>query len=217
MRKDKDDRPSGSLSTILADLKTVAIDSNDDICIALVKSLEDHLETSFSLIEKTNDKFDSRKHKESTLVWYKKYNAVRGDKSICLDNLSANAIYLLDFMCNRMTSTNYYGLNQKAIVQQTRLTRQALNNAIKELYEAGLIMKVKEHSKTNPTIYAINSEYAHYGDFCNRNLFVVCEDEKGQPYCILDGYKKGDPLVSSKYDSIEKIHYNHNDMIHEKD
>ncbi len=145
-------------------------------------------------------KFKSHKYPDKALTFYKKMNAISDDEH-AINNavLSSKATWLLDFMTDRMKQNNTCELSRESVLNYHVIGVNKFSDVVQELVDMGYILKDKGHSRGKATTYHINSDYAHYGDFSNRELFVIAENEEGQPITILDNSKGADRNVVTAF------------------
>ena len=199
----------------IKDIRTGAAMTNDDDIISKANALLESLERNTEARDNAETLNKQRKYSLKRTCFIKIFNAWCEDSlAVNTTGLSVYATTLLDYMVRRMNTDNFYGVNQKAIVQQTSLTYKRIKDSLKELEDFGLIAKVKNHSKNNPDIYVINSRYAHYFNVDTQKYFKTYEDEKGQPFTDFDVKCKGtDPNLSKSHTYLDdlKLNYNYND------
>jgi hypothetical protein len=191
---------NSSVKQALLDLKTHAVNTNnDDLQKAVIELLNTANDGDFI---GADDIFNARRPSKCT--WFKHNNAT-SDNEHALDNsdLSPKATWLLNFMTERMNINNMCSISRESVTSRKWINSHAFPDVIKELEERGYIKKAQGHSKGKATTYHISSEYACYGTYTNKELFVIADNEEGQPITILGNSKKADHNVVTALQETE--------------
>ena len=188
------------------DIKTAVIDSNDDDGLKMVNDLLDYIEKHKDLEQKA----------EGILSSHKDPNAIVTDCNfvniVPLFKENPYAIALLDYIIGRMNPhNNTFSVNKKGFCKEMHWTKARINKAIQDLIDFGCIRILKNHSKYSSTVYEVNSDIAHYGNYDNAHKFYLCEDvhKGGRPLKYNNEFYKA-IVLEYETNSIRQIAANHN-------